>query len=75
MKWTIISADLRIRLQAGEPEYESLSKLSLKQVVEVVSSWTRSHDDEQAEAWLEAANEKVTQDQRAKDEEELISLL
>jgi len=59
VKWTIIDGELQIRLEAGKPEFYSRNGLSLEQVVEVVSYWTRSHDDEQAEAWLEAAEEEL----------------
>lgn len=59
MKWMIISDGLQVRLEDGKPKFSSRQGVSLEQAIEAVGVWLRTHDDIEAEAWLEQADDEL----------------
>jgi TPR repeat protein len=59
MKWIIISDDLQVRLEDGKPKFWSRQGVSLEEAFEVVGFWLRTHENADAEAWLERAEDEL----------------
>jgi hypothetical protein len=75
MAWLIITDDCQIRLVDGKPRFYSRDRLSLREVIDRVQAWARSHEDCRVDAWIEAAEEELDLDTRIERFLELDSLL
>ncbi|MDP2999308.1 MAG: tetratricopeptide repeat protein [Bryobacterales bacterium] len=58
MKWIFISDDLQVRLEGGRPRW-SRPGVSLKQAIEMVGFWLRTHENAVADIWLEMAGDEL----------------
>jgi hypothetical protein len=73
MKWIIIRDDLQIRLDDGKPTIWSRQAVMLAQVIDAVSVWLETHDNGEADAWLEQAVGKLKKADAALDLEKQIT--